>query len=77
MLQCSSHLSDCSHNIGFCFPGSENDKCNSFPFGLLKIYLNISQVVRLIRCQKADLALAGTWQLLIRLETTGPNNSGL
>lgn len=52
-----------------------NDKCNSFPVGLLKIFLNISQVLRLIRCQKADLAWAGTWQLLIRLETTGPNNS--
>lgn len=45
------------------------------PFCLLKIFLNISQVLRLIHCQEADLAWAGTWQLLIRLETTGPNNS--
>lgn len=47
-------------------------KC--FAFGLLKIFLNIPQVLRLICCQKADLAWAGTWQLLIRLETTRPNN---
>lgn len=76
VIMSNSHLSDYSHNIRFCFPDSENDKYNSFSFGMLRIYLNISQVLRLICCQKADLALVGTWQLLIRLERSGPNNSG-
>lgn len=65
----------CSHKIRFYVSDSENVKNKCFSFGISRMHLNISQVLREMSCQRADFTLVATWQLLIRLDRSVPNNS--
>lgn len=66
-----------AHNIQFSFSNNKMTKSSSFSCGTSRIHLNISRVFgRLICCQKANLALAGAWQLLMRVESIMPDYWG-
>lgn len=63
-----------AHNIQFSFTNDKMTKSSSFSCGTSRIHLNISwDFGRLIFCQKANLALAGAWQLLMRVESIIPD----
>lgn len=61
--------------IWFYVLDGENVKNKRFSFGVSGMYLNISQVLREMSCQRADFTLVATWQLLIRLDRSVPSDS--